>query len=266
VQLITPQGELSADKIYPCFEHQTLADLLSGYTWSYYDPGAGTLWTAPNAIAHICQSTGPDGKCAGPEFKANVNLTPSGPLKDIAACELPNMSWVIPTAANSDHAAPKQGTDGGGPSWVASIVNAIGNSTTCDGGAGYWNDTAIVVTWDDWGGWYDHVAPTILPGVQGDYQYGFRVPMLFISAYTPVGHIGNSRLDFGSILRFVEHNFGIKEGALNFADQRATTDLTSFFDLAMPPRSFTRIPAPKTAEFFLNDKRPPEPPDDDDKQ
>jgi hypothetical protein len=66
-----------------------------------------------------------------------------------------------------------------------------------------------------------------------------------------------------NILRFVEQNFGISEGALNFADQRATNDLTSFFNLNTSPRTFNVIPAPRGEEFFLNDKRPMEPPDTD---
>ena len=63
----------------------------------------------------------------------------------------------------------------GGPAWVAAIVNAIGNQPTCPNGEVYRRNTAIFITWDDWGGWYDHEPPTILPLPQGDYQYGFRV-------------------------------------------------------------------------------------------
>jgi phospholipase C len=125
-------------------------------------------------------------------------------------------------------------------------------------------NTAIFITWDDWGGWYDHVPPSILPQPQGDYQYGFRVPLLVVSAYTPRNYVDNARHDFGSILRFIEHNFGIEEGALNFADKRSQTDLTSFFDLDHEPRRFRGIGAQRDAAFFLNDKRPATDPDDDD--
>jgi len=259
VALIDPSGQNRA--IYPCFEHSTMADLLFGdLTWRYYAPSAGSIWTAPNAIQHICQSTGPGGTCAGSDWAANVDLKPADVLSDIAACKLPSLSWVIPTGANSDHA---NSNDGGGPSWVAAIVNAIGSSATCDNGQGYWQNTAIVITWDDWGGWYDHESPTILGQPQGDYQYGFRVPMLFVSAYTPAGYINNQRHDFGSILRFMEHNFGIRQGALNFADARATNDLSGFYDLTRQPRSYQAIPAPKSAAFFLHDKRKATDPDDD---
>ncbi len=171
VELINAQG-IENQTTYPCFEHETMADLLpSSLTWRYYAPNAGSIWTAPNAISHICGSTGEGGKCAGPAWTNNVDLTPADVLKDIAACKLRSVSWVIPTGANSDHA---NDNDGGGPSWVTSIVNAIGASTSCDKNAGYWKNTAIVITWDDWGGWYDHEPPTILAQPEGGYQLGFQ--------------------------------------------------------------------------------------------
>ena len=145
---------------------------------------------------------------------------------------------------------------------MASIVNAIGNSASCDNGAGYWNNTAIFITWDDWGGWYDHEPPTILPAPEGAYQFGFRVPLLVVSAHTPTRYISNTRYDFGSILRFVEHNFSVHEGVLNFADARASGDMTEFFSLDQAPRALQKLAAAKDAEFFLNDKRPATDPDD----
>jgi phospholipase C len=259
VEVINPTGGENS-KTYPCFDHQTMADILpSSFTWRYYTPSAGTIWTAPNAIQHICQSTGPGGDCVGPVWTKNVDLTPSNVLKDIASCNLRSVSWVIPTGQNSDHANV---SDGGGPSWVAAIVNAIGNSSNCDGHTGYWKNTAIILTWDDWGGWYDHEPPTILPKPAGDYQYGFRVPLVVVSAYTPAGYIDNQRYDFGSILRFVQHNFGITEGSLNFADARANNDLTAFFQLTASPRVYRTINAPKSANFFLRDRRKATDPDD----
>jgi phospholipase C len=259
VEVIHPStGE--SQKMYPCFEHQTMSDLLlSTLTWRYYAPSPGSIWTAPNAIQHICESSGEGGKCKGTEWTSNVDLTPANVLRDIASCNLRSLSWVIPSGANSDHANVN---DGGGPSWVASIVNAIGNSSTCDSNNGYWKNTAIFIVWDDWGGWYDHEPPTILAQPGGDYQYGFRVPLLVVSAYTPPGYIDNGRHDFGSILRFIEHNFGITEGALNFADARSHDDLTSFFQLNQRPRTFQTIIAPKNASFFLHDRRPATDPDD----
>lgn len=263
VQLINTSGENPKNKIYPCFEHNTLADLLPpGITWKYYTPNAGSIWTAPNAIQHICQPNLPyGGQCVGSEWTANVDLVPSDVLSDVQNCHLRNLVWVIPTGQNSDHPG---GSKGGGPAWVASVVNAIGQSTCRNqDGSSYWNSTAILITWDDWGGWYDHQGPTILPGAQGDYQYGFRVPLIVVSGYTPAGYTSNNQYDFGSMVRFIEQNFGIAEGALGFADARASNDLTDFFNLHQVPRVFVPIASPKTLQDFLNDNTPATDPDDD---
>ncbi len=260
VKLIDINGE--SQTIYPCFEHQTLSDLLSdvGVSWKYYTPGAGSVWTAPDAIKHICGPSAPTGgTCLGSEWVNHVHIGAADLLTDIAKCNLKQVNWVAPTGANSDH--PNNNT-GGGPSWVASIVNAIGNNPECKDKEIYWNNTAILITWDDWGGWYDHEPPTFLAGVQGDYQYGFRVPFMVVSAYTPAAYVDNNRMDFGTVLRFLEHNFGIAEGALNFADARASGNLAEFFNLKQAPRVFQTIPAPLDANYFINDKTPPTDPDD----
>jgi phospholipase C len=203
-----------------------------------------------------------NGACTGADFVNNVDLTPANVLRDASSptCNLRQVSWVIPAGQNSDHA--KQ-NNGGGPSWVASIVNAIGNSTcTNPDGSSYWNTTAFLITWDDWGGWYDHEPPAILAAPQGGYQYGFRVPLIVASAFTPAGYISNLQYDFGSMVRFIEHNFGIPEGALTFADARAINDLTDFFPLQQA-RQFQTISSTLNAAFFLNDKTPMTDPDDD---
>lgn len=262
VSVISPPG-IESKSIYPCFEHETIPDILpANISWKYYAPTAGSIWTAPDAIRHICQPDLPsDGKCIGPEWTQHVDLKSADVLTDISKCALPELSWVIPSGQNSDH--PLLNT-GGGPDWVASIVNAVGTSpcTSADG-ARYWETTAILIVWDDWGGWYDHEAPEILPQPEGDYQYGFRVPFIFVSAYTQAGLIDNSRHDFGSILRFIEGNFGAKQGALNFADARAKDDLTGFFDLRLLPRPFAAVRTVKSAEFFIHDSTPPTDPDDE---
>jgi len=265
IAVIGPGGENSTiyPRIYPCFEHPTMADLFdsAGVSWRYYTAGPNSIWTAPNAIQHLCvpnASTG--GACTGSDWNNDVILTPSRVLTDIRSCSLQQVSWVIPTGQNSDHADIN---NGGGPSWVASIVNAVGTEPKCTDGEVYWNNTAILITWDDWGGWYDHEAPAFLGFPQGDYQSGFRVPFLAVSAYTPTGYVDNNRLDFGSILRFIQYNFGIEEGSLNFADARAQIDLTEFFDLTQPPRLFQTISADFDEDYFLNDKSPMADPDDD---
>jgi phospholipase C len=185
-------------------------------------------------------------------------------------CDLKSVSLVTPVGDNSDH--PGNSSGGGGPDWVASIVDAIGHSTCADaGGSSYWNDTAIVITWDDWGGWPDHVQPTFLLPPKGDYQYGFRVPLLFVSAYTynpgsvcGTALIDNNNYDFGSIARFIEGNFlgAASEGALGFADFRAANDLSAFYpnSTACP---FMQVPHHKGAQWFLKHKPSSAPPDND---
>jgi phospholipase C len=267
VALIDPSGK-ETSKQYPCFEHPTLTDLLddapSGpIDWRWYAPTAGSIWTAPNAINHMCVPSKVDGKlqCTGSDWVNHVVIPQTGVLTDIRNCALPPVSWVIPDGAESDHAGINKGL---GPSWVASVVNAIG--TSC----GYWTSTAILITWDDWGGWYDHVPPYRIGQSNGwglSYVYGFRVPLLVVSAYTPRGYVDNDVHDFGSILRFIETNFGfIGEplgpiGPGDYADAYAD-DLHEFF-LATTPRTFQTIPSAQDASYFLHDSSPPTDPDDD---
>ncbi len=257
-----------------CLTRVTMADLLdnANVNWKYYSfiarktpgtDGGNSIWTAPNTIEWICQPNSDHKLCTGPEWAAHVDLTNTDVFNAMGLkggpCDLAGVSWVIPIGANSDH-----GGGTGGPDWVASIANTLGNSPCKNpDGSSYWNTTAIVVTWDDFGGWYDHVQPPILPPPQGAYQMGFRVPLIFISAYTPAGYIENQQEDFGSILRFIENNFDLGEGALGFADSRSTTDLSTFYNLNREPRPFVTIPTMKSALDFVNDKTPPEPPDED---
>jgi len=269
VQVINSSGvEDPKNSIFPCFERTTLSDLLDekGISWRYYavqEVVEKAIWDAPNSIQHICVAS--NGACLGNLYTANVDMKPADVLKDITHCNLRSVTWVTPDGAFSDHAGNGNGT--GGPSWVASIVNQIGTSACKNADdSSYWDSTAILITWDDWGGWYDHEAPTILPGLQGAYQYGFRVPFVFVSAYTPKGTVSNARYDFGSILRMIEYNFGISQGALHFADHRAANSLfakPAFYDFKHTPRAFTTIPTTQSAQYFIDDKRPPSPPDDD---
>jgi phospholipase C len=266
--------------IYPCFTHNTLADLFFHHdpqiTWTYYTPSQGSLWSAPDAISAMCKNT--DGVCTGPywdEGDANgyIDTTPSDVLTDIGNCDLKQMSWVIPTVLESDHAGA---TDGSGPSWVASIVNKIGASPCTDVVNGktltYWQDSVILITWDDWGGWYDHVVPPQLsplaPAVASSYVYGFRVPLLVVSAYTQEGTVSNENLDFGAMLKFIEEVFGglgtISPDPSNpYADYYAQDDLGEFFRFDQPPRVFESIQAPVPEKTFLDPSRPADPPDDD---
>jgi phospholipase C len=253
--------------IYPCFEHPTLADVFaeSGITWRYYTPSAGSIWTAPTAISHICVAGMVGGKqvCTGPQWTNNVVLLPKKVLSDIAACNLAQVTWVIPSGQQSDHAKSNDGT---GPQWVASIVNAIGQNPACASGETYWNDTVILITWDDWGGWYDHVPPFRIGQSNGwarSYAYGFRVPLLVVSAYTPAGYVGDADLDFGSLLRFTEINFNLgKIGPGFYADAYSLQPLSTFFTLPAPA-PFQPIPTTLDIAHFMNLSEPAMDPDDD---
>jgi len=269
VYLIDPNGsETTNAAIYPCITgvQPTLTDELgnAGVTWRYYAPLAGSIWTAPTAIEHICVPNNPPPNgtvCTGSDYINNVALSPGGVgnppiLTDIAAGQLQQMSWVIPTGSNSDHAG--QTTTTGGPSWVASIVNAIA-------GSAYWSNTAIIIIWDDWGGWYDHVAP---PKVVNDgsswgsgYVYGFRVPLIVVSPLAKPKHISQVPHDFGSILQFIEKNFDVP--ALGFADTNALDDLSDCFDFSQVLNPPPAIRAPLKADYFIHDQRPATGPDDD---
>ncbi len=258
VTMIDASGNESAQAPqYPCFEHATLSDLLDtkGLSWRYYAPAPGSIWTAPDSIEHICEQQSVNGvlTCLGTIWANNVSIPQTKVLTDIANGQLADVTWIIPTGAYSDHA---QANDGTGPSWVASIVNAIGNSA-------YWSNTAIILTWDDWGGWYDHVAPKVVDDGSSwgsGYTYGFRVPLIVMSPYAKAAYISHTTHDFGSILKYIETTFGLP--SLNFADARAD-DLSDCFDLTQKPIAYQSIAAPLGPSFFLNDKRPPTPPDDD---
>ena len=258
VKMIDPTGsETTHPPQYPCFDHATLTDLLTAQavTWRYYAPSAGSIWTGPDAIEHICQQQTVNGKltCTGPDWISNVIIPQSQVLVDIANSQLAQVSWVIPSGLSSDHAASN---DGSGPSWVSSIVNAIGNSP-------YWANTAIIITWDDWGGWYDHVAPKVInDGVSwgSGYVYGFRVPLIVVSPYAKTAYISHTTHDFGSILKFIETTYNLP--SLGYADGPAD-DLSDCFNLTHAPVTFHSIPASLKAAYFINDKRPPTDPDDD---
>lgn len=259
---LNPNGKFTF--LFPCTEHATLTDLLDNppsgqpISWRYYNaPAASAYWFAPNTIQHMCLPGGSPLTCTNPNW-TNGTIVPNSiqVLQDIQNGNLASMNWVIPSGYESDHAL---GGGNSGPSWVSSIVNAVGNSP-------YWYNTVIFITWDDWGGWYDHVKPPIDP-TWGYYEYGFRVPLLVVSAYTPQGYISNATHDFGSMLKFVEKVFGL--GLIppgTFADSRAD-DLSDFFNFTAMPRPFTPISAPLSANHFLqylkNDPRPPMPPDND---
>jgi phospholipase C len=259
VQAINPKTGDESQTFYPCFDRPTLTDLLNnaGISWKYYAPSAGSIWTAPNAISHMCVPNlpPPNGTaCTGSDWTNNVVLKYTQVLTDITNNQLPAVSWVIPSGGPSDHAVTD---DGSGPAWVASVVNAVGNSP-------YWANTAIFITWDDWGGWYDHVAPPAI----NSYEMGFRVPLIVVSPYAKPANISHTVYDFGSILKFIEKNFALSTIAptatLPYADTFSQTgDLSDCFNFNQTPLTFQPISAKFDEAHFLKDKGAPTDPDDD---
>jgi phospholipase C len=219
--------------------YATIADLLDAQSvsWKYYTPsiaGAGGLWNAFDMIASVRN---------GPEWKNNISTPETNIFNDITNGTLKDVSWVIPDAEDSDH--PGSAAQDTGPSWVASVVNALGEST-------YWPSTAIIITWDDWGGFYDQVPPPFFDHWGG---LGFRVPAIIVSPYareavpSKPGYISHTQYEFGSILRFVEDNWGL--GQLGTTDARAKSIVNSF-DFTQPPRKFVQIPSSYPRSYFLN--------------
>jgi phospholipase C len=221
---------------FPCLDYRTLRDSLDDahVPWKYYAPSftyksGGYLWTAFDAIHAVRY---------GSEWKTNISTPETKLFGDISKGTLPAVSWVIPDYKNSDH--PESHT-ADGPSWVAQVVNAIGESDA-------WDSTAIIVVWDDWGGFYDHVKPPQL-----DYQgLGFRVPMLVISPYAKKGYISHTQYEFGSILKFVEDNWSMKR--VGTTDVRAKS-IADVFNFAAKPRPFVPFAASRSRSYF--EHRPP---------
>jgi phospholipase C len=238
--LITTTGDyLKAQGPFPCLTYPTgtLRDLLDakGVSWKYYAPvykagAVGGLWNAFAAIQAVRE---------GPEWTTNISIPTTNIFTDISNNSLPALSWVIPDQPNSDHPGDNHGVDDG-PSWVASVVNAVGNSS-------YWNSTAIIIVWDDWGGFYDHVPPPFFDTAGG---LGFRVPMIVVSPYVPAGTISHTQYEFGSILKFIEGTF--KLGSLGTTDVRAKS-IGNVFDFKQSPRTFTPIPSRKSVNYFLRE-------------
>ena len=251
-----------------CNDHATLTDSLdtAGISWRYYTPSAGSIWTGPTGIQHMCvpspaapnatECSGPDYTDANPKVVLGQTQTNAQILTDIRGNTLQQVSWVIPSGSDSDHA---KGNGGCGPSWVTEIVNAIGTSPT------YWNNTVIIIAWDDWGGWYDHVPP---PQVVNDgtswgsgYVYGFRVPMIVISPYAKKAYISKTPHDFGSILRYIENNYNLP--SLGFADAHALDDLSDIFQFTSAPTTFTPFAGPWNDATCKGTPSLPSDPDDD---
>jgi phospholipase C len=237
VEVIGPNGT-ELPSVFPCFDYPTAADLLDAkdVTWRYYTSGPFGLWSPFEAINHIRY---------GPDWGQNV-VTNQQIFTDIQNGNLAQMTWAIPSYTFSDHAGVEATADG--PDWVASIVNAIGASQ-------YWDSTVILISWDDWGGWYDHVPPP-----QVDYMgLGFRVPLIVVSPWAKHGYISHTQHEFSSFLRFTEVVFDLP--SLNTRDA-ASDDLADCFDFNQTPPPFVPVKTTVGAAYFKAMKTDSRDPDD----
>jgi phospholipase C len=243
IHQVTAQRKITTTTVPVCQDYQTIADELDtrGLPWRSYaasGPGPhGSIWNGFQAVNHIFN---------GPDWVKDIIAPQTQFLTDVPAGKLAAVTWVLPDYQDSDHAGNGSNT---GPAWVANVVNAVGQSQ-------FWNTSVVFVVWDDWGGWYDHVPPPQL-----DYDgLGFRVPMLCISPYAYRGKVSHARYEFGSILRFVENNFGI--GQLARSDARATPADAGCLNYRAKPRAFIPILTALKRGYFLARKPSPRPPDD----
>ena len=235
VQTITIDRTYGTPQV-PCFDYQTLGDELdaAGLSWRFYTSkygtrasGRGAIWSSYQAVRHIY---------SGPDWKKDIVTPQKRFLTDVAAGKLADFTWITPVCDDSDHVSCGGGY---GPSWVAALVNAVGQSE-------FWDSTAIFVQWDDWGGIYDPVPPPFK-----DYDgLGFRVPLIVISAYAKHDYVSHVQYETASVLRFAEDLFGL--GQLAAADKRATSPAADCFDFMQRPRRFVPIKAPKGRKFFLD--------------
>jgi phospholipase C len=241
VPLLGPDGTDELPGIFPCWDYATLGDLLdaNGMSWRYYAPYSANpliVTSAYDAIRHIRY---------GPDWSANVIYPQTQFLSDIKKGHLADVTWIIPDYTHSDH--PGSGSTEG-PEWVSAVVNAIGESQ-------FWNSTAIFISWDDWGGWYDHVLPPTIDAMGP----GFRVPVLVVSPYAKENYISHRVHESSGFITFVEHNWGL--GNLGARDAIAD-DFADCFNYKVAPRPFVPIATRMTPDALMRE-RPSGPPDDD---
>ncbi|MGZ5327002.1 MAG: alkaline phosphatase family protein [Actinomycetota bacterium] len=206
------QGNLT--KHDTCFTFKTVGEQLSeiDVDWAYYSavPGqVGYFWNAYNGIANVFHTD-----------MWHEHVRPVDRLvQDIEAGSLPPVTWVTPRFELSDH--PPFST-GHSHNWITDIVNAVMKSPE-------WEHTAIFLTWDEWGGFYDPVMPPEVDQV----GLGIRVPLLTISPYTRRGVIDDELGEFSTPLRFIADNWGLEYLTPRIAN---THNFEHVFDFSKKPR------------------------------
>jgi phospholipase C len=194
---------------WPCSDIKVLPDLLRqrGITWKEYR--GDNIWVQPlRMVRHVRFS---------PMYR-NV-VSDERFLQDLHSGHLPAVSWLSPSFALSDH-PPESICEG--ENWSVDVLNQIMQSK-------YWSSTAVVLTWDDFGGFYDHVPPPHVD-LYGD---GPRVPTLIISPWAERGAIDHTTLEFSSVLRFIETVFDLPPLTSRDAN---SDDMLSAFDFTQQPQ------------------------------
>ena len=219
VSVLDEEGQVT--RIAPCLDVMTLGDELTraGHSWKMYAPTAnqdGYWFSVYDAIRHIRES---------PQWRRHVVPT-SRFVADARAGRLPDVSWISTPQAVSEH--PSSGGMCVGENWTTRLVDAVMRGPD-------WPSTAIFLTWDDFGGFYDHVPP---PQVDV-FGLGFRVPLILISPYARRGYVDHRTEEFSSVLRFIERDFSLP--ALTRRDAR-TPDMAADFDFGHPPRPPDPLP------------------------
>jgi phospholipase C len=138
---------------------------------------------------------------------------------DLAEGTLPSVAYMVPSGA-SEH---PPGSIQAGERFIRTLHTALMRSSA-------WDSSAFLWSYDDWGGWYDHVVP---PQVD-KYGYGYRAPALLVSPYAKKGYVDNTTLDFTSGLKFIQENWGVEPLAKR---DRAANNFLSAFDFDSPPRA-----------------------------
>jgi phospholipase C len=185
------------------FDFSTMAELLgaSGISWKYYggdaDPEAFGFWNPLPGFKTFMDSK---------ELRSHL-VDNTEYFHDLREGRLPAVAWIVPNFTESEHPPADIQL---GMWYVTSFVNALMKSQ-------YWQNTVLIITWDDYGGFYDHVAP---PQVD-KYGYGPRVPAIIVSPYVQPGLIDHTLYDFTSVLRFIEDRFNLK--ALTDRDKNANS-------------------------------------------
>jgi hypothetical protein len=234
-----------------CADYPTILDeMASAYgnndtSWQYVSHSDDGLWSAPMNVAHLYAAWARTKSKADQPFAVDsdaVNFAQNLYAKGSPKRPFAYLTYITPCPNESDH--PQASPVADGPQWIAYILNAIGNSA-------YWNSTAVIITWDDWGGLYDHYQPSPWPyhpfpnpynNADDPYEWGFRVPMLVVSPYvTSRGYVSPGLRSQGAILNFIESVFALPSLGADDASN-GSDNLGDMFDLSQPPLPYVQLP------------------------